>query len=133
MTNELKELQDGLNLSMDEVVDTVRTLYPKFDKPLLSKCKATEKYGVILAQDAMDRLYDRFLPKEEPQKPDAPAKPKTRHGQHRLNCRISCRLPDTDYQRLQERIRADGFSTMQDWLADIVCDYLKGARCDDNS
>ena len=103
MKNELKELQDGLNLSMDEVVQTVRTLYPKFDKPLLSKCKATEKYGIILAQDAMDRLYDRFLPKEEPQKPDAPSKQKTRHGQHRLNCRISCRLPDTDYQKCNFR------------------------------
>ena len=124
MKNELKELQDGLNLSMDEVVQTVRTLYPKFDKPLLSKCKATEKYGIILAQDAMDRLYDRFLPKEEPQKPDAPSKQKTRHGQHRLNCRISCRLPDTDYQRLQELIRADGYSTMPDWLTGVVSNYL---------
>lgn len=123
MKNELKELQDGLSLSMNEVVETVRELYPKFDKPLLSKCKATEKYGVILAQDAMDRLYDRFLPKREPQEPDVPAKPKTRHGKHRLNCRISCRLPEDERQQLKEKLEADGLN-VQDWMTGIVRDYL---------
>lgn len=123
MKNELKELQDGLGLSMIDIVGTVRELYPKFDKPLLSKCKATEKYGVILAQDAMDRLYDRFLPMQE-----LPAKPKPRSGKHRLNCRVSCRLPDGDYQQLQERIKAEGFTTMQDWLSTQIQSYLKGGE-----
>lgn len=119
MANELRQLRLSRQIPAKEMVAIVRQIYPKYDKTVQSKCENTQDYGTVLAADAMETLYKYFgKPPPEPTK-------STRHGKHRYACRITCRLPDADYKALQQRIKAEGYSTMQDWLANIVHRYLQ--------
>ncbi len=47
-------------LQCTEIVETVRVLFPGFDKTLLSKCMSPEKYGVRLTPEAEDLLRKTF-------------------------------------------------------------------------
>ena len=62
MGNRLRDLRFRRNLSMQDMVDTVRVDYPKFDKPLQSKCERTELYAVELTYPAFKTLYMKFDP-----------------------------------------------------------------------
>lgn len=68
--------------------------------------------------DAMKALYERFAPERlEPPK-------RTRHGQHRLTCRISGRLEDSVYAALQQHMEIDGYATAQEWITAMVLRYI---------
>ena len=117
--NELRELRVRLQLPVKDMVEVVRTLYPKFDKTVQSKCENGSSYGVSLLPDAMEALYKAF----DPQALEDRRKPKKE--KHRLTCRISARLEDEDYKALQQHLEADGYATMQDLLTALVRQYLK--------
>lgn len=118
----LKQLREGKTPKENaEMIALVRERYPGFDKSLLSKCSNSEKYGVELVPEAMTILLERFgqeLPPEKPQN-------KRTGSGHRFSCRISARLPDADYAALQWRLKADGYKTVQAWLAEMVRRYLQ--------
>lgn len=59
-TNWLKDFHMRKRLKPGEIVETVRLLFPGFDKPLLSKCENPERYGVQLSQKAIRLLKDTF-------------------------------------------------------------------------
>jgi len=129
MANELMGLRVSQDIPAKDMVDVVRTIYPRFDKPLLSKCQHHELYGIDLRDDAMAALRQRYpaptvaTPTEEAQATDAAQSPK--RDTHRLSCRISCRLEDDEYEALRRYVRADGYDTMQAWLAHTVRRYIK--------
>lgn len=121
--NKLRELRTSKNIPAREMVAVVQRLYPKFDKTQLSKCESGA-YGAELPEDAMQALYTAFAPELLTPK-------KRRHsGRNRLTCRISARLEDDVYCELQQRIRADGYDTVQSWLSDAVKHYLKERESD---
>lgn len=116
--NKLRELRISRNIPAKDIVEVVKRIYPKFDKTQLSKCESND-YGSELPEDALKALYTAFAPELlAPQK-------RRRSGRNRLTRRISARFPDDAYALLQQRIRADGYDTIQGWLSDIVSDYLK--------
>lgn len=117
--NDLRDLRVQKQLPVKDMVEVVRTLYPKFDKTMQSKCENGGAYGVSLRPDAMEALYKRFAP-EILEGRRMPHKER-----HRLTCRISARLEDEDYKALQQHLEADGYSTMQELLTDLVRRYLK--------
>lgn len=118
-SNDLRKLRTERGLSAKEMADVVRRAYPKFDKTVLSKCEHGDEYGVVIKDDALAALYAEFAPGSlEPPKA-------TRHGKHRLACRISARLESDLYGALQRQIKADGYATTQDWLTDMVTKYIK--------
>lgn len=122
MAEELRELRIGKQIPAKEMVAVVQALYPKYDKTIQSKCENGEAYGVTIRPDAMKALYERFAPERlEPPR-------KTRHGVHRLTCRISCRLADNEYRALQQLIEASGYTTVQNLLTDVVRGLLKSER-----
>lgn len=121
--NKLRELRISRNIPAKDIVEVVKRIYPKFDKTQLSKCESDE-YGSELPEDAMQSLYSAFAPELlTPQK-------RRRSGRNRLTRRISARLEDDVYSELQQRIRADGYETMQSWLSDAVKHYLKERESD---
>lgn len=121
MAKELRELRLSKQIPAKDMVAVVQSLYPKYDKTVQSKCENGEAYGVDIRPDAMTALYERFAPERlEPPR-------KTRHGQHRLTCRISARLETADYEALQQLILAAGYATTQDWLSAIVRRYIAEA------
>lgn len=120
MANDLRELRLRCQLPAKEMVAVVRELYPKYDKTMQSKCERGAEYGVDLRPDAMEALYRRFDPGA------LEARKRAKTSGHRLTCRISCRLEDEDYRALQQHIQADGYKTMQNWLTDMVQQYIRG-------
>lgn len=119
MSNIFDEIS-AKGISSTDIVDTVKERYPKFDKPLLSKCKNGNVYGIDLRPDAMQELETKYIP-ETAEKP----RRKRDSSGHKLTCRIQCRLPDGQFDALQRYIRADGYKTMQDWMSKQVEKYLK--------
>ena len=117
--NELRDLRMRRQLPVKDMVEVVRTLYPKFDKTVQSKCENGSAYGGSLRPDALEALYRAF----DPEALESRRKPKKE--KHRLTCRISARLEDDDYKALQQHLEADGYSTMQELLTDLVRRYLK--------
>ena len=118
--NELMELRVGRGLPAREMVAVVQELYPKYDKTMQSKCEHGEEYGVLLRPDALTALYRRFAPEV------LEARKRSRHGKHRLTCRITARLEDALFAALQQRMQADGYQTFQELLTALVLRYVEG-------
>lgn len=125
----LKQLRENKTPQENsEMLLLVKKKYPGFDKSLLSKCSNSERYGIELVPEAMAILLERFGENT----PEKPQKKRTSSG-HRFSCRISARLPDADYQALQQQVKADGYKTMQAWLSEMVKQYLqKGKHYEEN-
>lgn len=113
--DDLRQLRLSKQIPAKDMVSVVQSLYPKYDKTVQSKCENGDAYGVCLRTDAMKALYTKF----------APEMLKAKKSDHRLKCRISCRLEDADYEALQRNIKADGYATMQDFLTDMIRRYNK--------
>lgn len=128
--NELRALRITRGLTAPQMVAVVQRLYPKYDKPLQSKCEHGDEYGIDLRRDALDAIKAEFTPGTEQietetagQNERTQNKPR-RTENRRLPCRIYGRLSKTVYAELQQAIRADGYATIQDWLASAVQRYL---------
>ena len=71
----------------------------------------------------MKALYAKFAP-------NGTKASRRKKDRHRLTGRITCRLEDADMEALQRRMEADGYSTTQELLADLVQRYLRGGDAD---
>ena len=131
MADDLRKLRLDLQLPAKDIVAVVQRLYPSFDKSMLSKSENGDKYGVTLKRDAVDAIVDEFAPEAKK------AIAHRRNGYHRLTCRITCRLENDEFDLLQQLIKDAGYKTTQDWLSDMVKQYiktqnLKGATTNDS-
>ena len=117
----IRELQREKRIPTEKIVAVIRELYPKFDGPTLTKVERAE-YGTVLPEDARQRFFEVFAPEYLPllrqKKPDP----------HRLSGRVSVRLTDEDYALLMERIKADGCSTNQEWLSNLIHEVVHNER-----
>lgn len=121
VSDEIRALRLALGIPAKDLADAIREVYPKFDKSLLSKVEHGLDYGICVRSDIMDALYAKFAPELlEPRK-------RARRGGNLLTCRISARLTDEAYEALQQRMMADGYATTQDWLTDMVAQYIGGS------
>lgn len=125
--NSLRELRIGKNIPAKDMVETVKAIYPKFDKALQSKCEHGDEYGIELMKRAMDELYSIYAPEMLQQIKHI------RDGRHKLKKKVMCRLPDEDYELLQQYIREDGYATMQDWLSLQITKYLNNKTKEKNN
>lgn len=112
MKFDLKRIRIFKSIPAKDMVSVVKELYPRYDKTLQSKCENGSDYGVCLLPDAEKAICREFAPELQ----------RKRDG-HRLTCRISCRLETADYEALKRNIAADGYTTTQDWLSDMVKRY----------
>ncbi|MBQ8616337.1 MAG: hypothetical protein IJ418_02375 [Clostridia bacterium] len=116
----IRDLRLSRSLPAAEIVARVQEIYPRFDKPLLSKCEHPSDYGIALLPSAFKAA--RALA------PDW--KPNERSGdRHKFHCSIRCRMDDETYRLLLAQIHRDGFRTAQDWMLDQVKAYIS-ARCE---
>lgn len=123
MSLDLKKLRLEKNIPAKDMVFVVKELYPKYDKTVQSKCENGKAYGVCLLPDAEDAIRDKFAPE---------LKTKRKKDTHRLTCRISCRLENEVYEELQRNVKSEGYSTMQDWLTDVVNRYNRNKKAQRN-
>ena len=119
MPNSLKELRLKKQIPAKEMVAVVREIYPKYDMTSQSKCENSDAYGVCLTQKAMKLLYAKFDPDGSVRKNFRTA------DQHRLKDKLHARITADEAAQLKAHLAADGYDTVQDWLTDVVRDYIK--------
>lgn len=117
MGNKLRDLRHSCGATPQEMVDFIREEYPKYDKPLQSKCEHTDLYAVELTYPAFKALYQKF-------DPEGWEKYKRHTDGHLLKCRVYGRLPTEVYRRFIAQIRQDGYKTVQQWMTDVVLAYI---------
>lgn len=120
MDNELRRLRLAHNLASQAIVDVVKRRYPKYDKPLQSKCEASDVYGVELCKDAKKDVFMEFAPDEW-------GKNRRDHDGKRKN-RLYCRLDDETYLAFEQKRKADGYATRQDCLTTLIKAYISANR-----
>ena len=124
MGNRLRDLRLSCGATPQELVDAVRELYPKYDKPLQSKCEHTDLYAVELTYPAFSDLFKRF-------DPEGWAKYKRHTDGHKMTFRIYGRLPSELGRRFMAQLNQDGYKSVQDWILDHVMCYVY-MRSDDS-
>lgn len=98
------------------VVDTVKVLYPKYDRYIQSRVEHGDETGICLRRDAMAALVGRFATEsEKPPRSDHRSKPR----------RVQARLSEASYMALQRAVTRSG-CTMQDFLEGLILKALTG-------
>lgn len=110
IVNPLRKMRIEALASPKDFVDTVKVLYPKFDKTLESKCEHGDVYGVRLMADAERLLADTFG--------------KRKADRHKLKYRLSARVTEEEYNEFQAYAEGLGL-TVQVALRNIVGAFLK--------
>lgn len=105
----LEEFQQR-NIPNIDIIDTMRTAWPGFDKSLLSKCRNYKHYGVGLRREAVKLLTEHFHI-EAPEAKRQPNRKKPR--------RITCRLSESLYDALQRRLAQTG-QTAQEYMEGLI-------------
>lgn len=121
MSNDLQTLRLSHQIPAKEMAETVQTIYPRFDRYLLSKCETPSVYGVQIKHDALKALFLKY-------DPEAWEKRKRRTDGHKNPFRISCRMDEITFKRLMSQIHQDGFKTVQDWILDQVLAYINASN-----
>lgn len=117
MANDLKEFRQAHGLTASDLVAAIRKVFPKYDKTLQSKCENGEEYGIALLPRGMDAALS-LVPGA------AEARRRAKRDRHKFTCRLYCRLDTETWGRLQQQAKADGYTTMQDLVTDLVKRYL---------
>lgn len=102
-----------------EAVSVLKEKYPGFDKPLWSKCRHPERYGV--------RLTDAAFKHIEKNAPEILAKKRDKRSKAKSN-RITFRTSEAIFGALQREIGSGGANTMQDVIEQAVMQYLGGGE-----
>ena len=116
-SEELRHLHFSCNVPARELVSTVQTIFPKFDKTVLSKAENADKYGVEIGREAMKLLWETYAPEEY-------EKRKRHMDGHKLTKRLYCRLDDEAYEEFITRSREDGFKDSNECLTALIREYL---------
>ncbi len=114
----LVSLRTAKGLPVKDMVEVVRTLYPKYDKVIQSKCEHGSEYGIQIRPDAFQALVQKFAPEVVRRR---------NHDRKRNANRIQARLTETVVRRLRQALEADGY-TIQSWMEKQVYSYLEGRR-----
>ena len=123
MPNSLKELRLKTKTPAKDMVAVVQTIYPKYDMTSQSKCENSDAYGenpytIVFPSDG-----SYTLPKFDP---DGSIRKHLRTAdQHRLKDKLHARITADEASQLRAHLAADGYDTVQDWLTDVVRDYIK--------
>lgn len=122
----VKELLEDIGAMDKDVALVVRDMFPKFNRQLLSQCKNWKDYGIILHPNGLRAICNAYH-QQLPKLPDAAEdKAPTKKVENRkLGRKLTFRMTTDDFEILQQRIRRDGYGTMQDWLYAQIIDLLK--------
>jgi len=115
---DIKQFVEDNQLQDKDVVSVVKDQFSGYDKTIHSKVKKPDKYGITLIDTAEKLIRAQF---EDGMLQATEAKKKDRH---RLPCSMRCRMSKRLKRRLQQRYKADGFKTDQQFLDSLINRYL---------
>lgn len=116
----IRALRSERHIPVADIVEVVSSIYPRFDRYLLSKVEHGEEYGIRLRADAQHELLTHFKVTQDASK----GKPRPNRTKPK---RISCRLTDKAYELLQRELDRTGV-TMQSWLEALIAKALIGGE-----
>ncbi len=116
----IRALRSERHIPVGDIVEVVASVYPRFDRYLLSKVEHGEEYGIRLRADAWHTLMDHFKETQDGSKAKrTPNRTKPK--------RISCRLTDKAYGLLQRELDRTGM-TMQGFIEALITKALNGGE-----
>lgn len=131
---DLKTVLDISQLKPREAVKVIKKEFPSFDQPALSKCLKPEKYGMVLHPHGYMELakYVKFDIAPQAETTEVAVQPtetvvRRKPDNRKYNNRISGRVPDELYKRLQELMEEKGYRSMQEWIYEMVCMFVREA------
>lgn len=110
----IRDFSERRHIPVADIVEVVRTIYPKYDKFLHSRCVHGDETGVMLRPDALKALLIHFR-EDEGKRPSQPRRRKPN--------RIQCRVSDALYGVLQRHV-ARASVTMQDYLEALIIAHI---------
>lgn len=131
----LREVISQIEDKDKNIALVVKAAYPGFNRQLLSQCQNPDKYGVLIRPEGLDIIMKAYKVSEPPLDPapgqtaseDAP-KPKRKKEKRRLSRAVTLRMTPKDYQRMEKKVKADGFTSVQGWLYVKVAEYVAGGQ-----
>lgn len=117
VNNPLKRLRLQTGVLPSKIIETVQVNYPRFNLNLYANCERTQESGIELCEDAFQSVVEAHAPQWDKKGPTT--------DRHLLPCRVSCRLTEIEYNRLQAIVLAKGFETMQAFLAVTLRDKIR--------
>ena len=108
----IRALRSERHIPVGDIVEVVASVYPRFDRYLLSKVEHGEEYGIRLRADAWHTLMAHFkLAQDGSKARRTPNRSKPK--------RISCRLTEKAYGLLQRELDRTGM-TMQGFIEALI-------------
>ena len=104
--NPLRRFRIENNIPANEMVETIKAIYPGYDKPLHSKVEHGEQYGIELRQNAIRALEKRFCGT-------------IKKKDHHKGFRVSCRLDADTYAAFMAQLDKEKI-TMQEWISCVI-------------
>ena len=112
----LQRLRLNHSIPMDDMVAELRPMYPKLDKPLLSKA-INEGYGVQLRPDALKALGEKFDPEGWDKRREK--------DRHRINTGVRCRLNRRELEAFTWQYRKDGYKNANECVRHLILRYIE--------
>lgn len=109
-------------ISSRDLIEVMRTEFPKFGKPTLSMVDNPADYGVRLLEEAEALIASAFGPEFE--KAPAPRRTPAR----RKPCRLCVYLPESQHARVKHFMEREKYATVQDLLSDLVRSWLSACE-----
>lgn len=118
---DLREFRELNGLKPREIVETLRPVYPGYDKTVNSKVENPEKYGIRLIEDAEEMV--KAIPSKSP---EMPLKTVRVAKQYQLRCSMSKTKRDV----LQQAFRRHGLMSLQAGVTYLVDRFLEEVKDD---
>lgn len=116
----IRDLRTERHIPVGDIVEVVASVYPRFDRYLLSKVEHGEEYGIRLRADAWHTLMTHFkLAQDGSKARRTPNRTKPK--------RISCRLTEKAYGLLQRELDRTGM-TMQGFIEALITQAISGGK-----
>ena len=110
----IRDFSERRHIPVSDMVEVVRTIYPKYDRFLHSRCVHGDETGVMLRPDALKTLLIHFREDGAKRSAERPRKKPNR---------VQCRLSDRLYTLLQRHIAQTG-QTTQEYLEELIITHL---------
>ena len=111
----LRDLRTERHIPVVDIVEIVASIYPKFDRYLLSKAEHGNEYGIRLRADAYRELMEHFRITGKERREEKRRKP----------MRVSCRLTEKAYGLFRQELERTGM-TMQGFLEALIVRVIVG-------
>lgn len=118
---DLQRLRLNHSIPMDDMVKVAQEIYPKLDKPLLSKAM-NEGYGVDLKPDAVKALAQTYDPEGWDKRREK--------DRHILKLGVRCRLSEDEFDTFTATWKEAGYASANECVRFLIQRYIQDRRID---